>query len=191
MRYVLDACAMIALLKDEEGADVVGDILDTPGVMCYAHRANLYEVHYEFARGSSEQVADNALEDIKKLDVIERDDFDVEFMKEVSRHKAALKHVSLADCFAIVLANRVGGTVLTSDFHEFEAVQASNTCKVHFIRTPAPKPPKPDGLFDMTVKLDAATTAYIKSKALGRKVKPGVVAAELLVEHITTTSKTP
>jgi hypothetical protein len=40
----------------------------------------------------------------------------------------------LADCFALALANKLGGTVLTSDRKEFEPVRILNICPITFIR---------------------------------------------------------
>jgi predicted nucleic acid-binding protein len=41
--------------------------------------------------------------------------------------------LSLADCFALALAVRTGGTLVTSD-HEFDPVAALGLCPVLFIR---------------------------------------------------------
>jgi predicted nucleic acid-binding protein len=54
--------------------------------------------------------------------------------RTAGRLKAIYKRVSLADCFAIALAQSLGGTVLTCDHHEFDAIAAANLCAVTFIR---------------------------------------------------------
>lgn len=41
MIYVLDACAMIAFLRGEAGADVVENALLEAGSQCVAHSINL------------------------------------------------------------------------------------------------------------------------------------------------------
>ena len=51
--FVLDACALIALVKNEEGASVVSDVYksaDNGGVGLYMNRINLLEVYYGFYR---------------------------------------------------------------------------------------------------------------------------------------------
>jgi hypothetical protein len=68
------------------------------------------------------------------LAVIERSDFDQAFWQDVARLKAVQKKVSLADCCAITLTNRVGGTLLTSDHHELDPVAAAGICNITFIR---------------------------------------------------------
>jgi hypothetical protein len=40
----------------------------------------------------------------------------------------------LADCFALTLANREGGILVTSDRKEFEPVVHLNICQINFIR---------------------------------------------------------
>jgi len=130
---VLDACAMIAFLKGEEGADVVENALLDEGSQCMAHAINLCEVFYDFHRAGGESAADNAIADIKALGLVERDDFDEPFWRDAGKLKAQGK-ISLADCFAITLTNRVGGTLLTSDHHEMDAIVAAGICSVTFIR---------------------------------------------------------
>lgn len=133
MIYVLDACAMIAFLKGEAGADVVENALLDANGRCVAHAINLCEVYYDFHRAGGESAADGALVDMRTLGLAERDDIDEPFWKEAGKLKAAGK-ISLADCFAVTLTNRVGGTLLTSDHHELDRIAAAGTCSITFIR---------------------------------------------------------
>ena len=133
MNCVLDACAMIALLKAESGEAVVWAHLLDPNNTVYAHSLNLCEVYYHFHRNVGEAAADGAIEDLRYLGVIERSDFDEAFWKEAGKLKAGGK-IALADCIAVALTNRVGGTVLTSDHGEFDPVVAVGLCPVTFIR---------------------------------------------------------
>lgn len=134
MIYVLDACAMIAFLADEPGADVVErSLLDTSS-QCVAHSINLCEVFYHAWRKGGEAEATKAVDDLRAVGVTERDDSDRAFWLEVGRIKAVQVRVSLADCCAIALTNRVGGTLLTSDHHELDAVAAAGVCDITFIR---------------------------------------------------------
>lgn len=133
MIYILDACAMIAFLRRETGADVVEAILLDENNRCFAHAINLCEVFYDFHRSVGEPAAEKAISDLKESGIVERNDFDQAFWKEVGRIKSPNK-ASLADCAAIVLANQIGGTVLTSDHHEFDKIAQDNVCSVQFIR---------------------------------------------------------
>jgi predicted nucleic acid-binding protein len=133
MIYVLDACAMIAFLKGEAGADVVENALLDANSQCVAHAINLCEVYYDFHRASSESAAEGAVADLRTVGVTERQDLDESFWKEAGKLKAGGK-ISLADCFAVALTNRVGGTLLTSDHHELDRVAAAGVCSITFIR---------------------------------------------------------
>jgi PIN domain nuclease of toxin-antitoxin system len=86
--YVLDACAMIAFLKGEEGADVVENALLDQDSQCMAHAVNLCEVFYDFHRAGGERAADDAIADMRTLGLVERDDFDEPFWRDSGKLKA-------------------------------------------------------------------------------------------------------
>ncbi len=124
---------MIAFLRKEVGADVVRASLRGRRNGCYAHAINLCEVFYDFHKLADESAAEKAVKDLQKIGVVERSDFDSDFWKETGRIKAQNK-VSLADCMAIVLAKKFGGTILTSDHHEFNKIAEDKVCQIEFIR---------------------------------------------------------
>jgi predicted nucleic acid-binding protein len=134
MIYVLDACAMIALLLQEPGEEVVWTHLLEHDATCFAHSLNLCEVFYDFYRDSGEAAANGAMEDLRWLGVIERRDLDEAFWREAGTLKGTHRRVSLADCHAIALTKRVDGTLLTSDHHEFDALATLGICPIRFIR---------------------------------------------------------
>ena len=107
MIYVLDACAMLAYLRNEAGANVVESALLDANSQCMAHAINLCEVYYIVYRDSGESDADSAVKDLKNVGVSERNDFDEAFWKEVGKLKAG-GGISIPDCFAITLVETVG-----------------------------------------------------------------------------------
>jgi PIN domain nuclease of toxin-antitoxin system len=134
MIFVLDACAMIAWLSNEQGADVVDLAIRDINSQCLAHAINLCEVYYDAVRHSGEIHAQSVMNDLQAVRIIERNDFDQAFWQEAGRLKAVHRKVSLADCCAIALTNRVGGTLLTSDHHELDPIAALGVCPLTFIR---------------------------------------------------------
>ena len=134
MRFVLDACALIAFLRKEDGAQLVARLLHDEENVCMAHAVNLCEVYYDFLRAADKRTAEVALSDLESLGLIPQEDMDMPFWREAARYKAHLRRISLADCFALSLAKRVGGTLITSDHAEFDMVAGSNICPVRFIR---------------------------------------------------------
>lgn len=133
MIYVLDACAMLAYLRGEEGGNVVDELLAVPGARCVAHSVNLCEVYYDFMRQAGSTVAEEAIYDLKSSGVGECADLDAAFWRSVGCFKSSGK-ISLADCFCLALAQRMGGEVVTSDRHEFEAWVPRRVCPIRFIR---------------------------------------------------------
>jgi len=131
--YILDACAMIAFLRKEPGADLVRRVIVDSANVCYAHAINLCEVYYDFWRVGGKSAAEQSIEDLLLFGIIEQNDFDTDFWKEVGRVKAD-NRASLADCCAIVLAIKLAGIVLTSDHGEFDKIAQDSVCQVEFIR---------------------------------------------------------
>ncbi len=132
MIYVLDASAMIAWLRNETGADIVDAAVRDVNSQCLAHAINLCEVYYDAIRKGDETRAQEILNDLRAVGIVERNDFDEGFWKDVGKLKAAYR-ASLADLCAITLTNRVGGTMLTSDHHELDSI-AAGVCPISFIR---------------------------------------------------------
>jgi PIN domain nuclease of toxin-antitoxin system len=134
MIYVLDASAMVALLRDEAGADVVDSTLSNTSNTCFAHAINLCEVYYDAIRERGEATALALIADLCDAGVQPREDLDPDFWQEVGRYKAAHRRVSLADCCGIVLTRRVNGEILTADHHEFDHIVPLELCPIRFIR---------------------------------------------------------
>jgi predicted nucleic acid-binding protein len=133
MIYALDASAMVAYLRSEPGADVVRQLLRDTTHTCYAHAVNLCEVYYGFARALGEPAAQNLIQDLYAVRVIPREDMDQPFWQDVGHLKATTR-ISLADCFGIALARRVGGELVGSDHHELDPILPLGLCQVLFIR---------------------------------------------------------
>jgi hypothetical protein len=125
---------MIAFLRGEAGADVVSALLLNPNHHCLAHALNLCEVYYDFYRAGGREVATEAISDLAAVGVQLRHDMSVGFWQTAGALKANLRRVSLADCFAMTLAQAAGGSVLTSDHREFDSISAAGVCRVEFIR---------------------------------------------------------
>jgi len=130
---LLDACAMIAFLRGEPGAEIVETFLSQDPPVCVAHAINLCEVFYDFLRVAGEATAAAAVDDLRAVGLIVREDMDEAFWRQAGRYKARYR-VSLADTFALFLAERFGAEILTSDRREFEPLAESGACRVRFIR---------------------------------------------------------
>lgn len=135
MRYVLDACAIIALIRKEDGCSEVRQALEAEENVCLIHALNLCEVYYDCLRCYGVAQAEILLANLTGAGLVIRDDMDMEFWKAAGTLKARGR-ISLADCFAVTLAAREDARLLTSDRHEFEPLLATPgfPAKVQFIR---------------------------------------------------------
>ena len=134
MKVIFDACAIIALVKDEVGADVVEQYLLNFSNQCMIHNVNLCEVYYGFLRSDGEEFTKNIIDRLQKSNLTFKDDLSIDFWQQLATYKATIKRISLADCFALTLANREGGVLVTSDRKEFEPIVSLNICDIKFIR---------------------------------------------------------
>ena len=131
MMLVLDSSAMLAFLRDEEGADVVQECLENNA--CCAHALCFCEVHYIIRRSSGAEGADRAIDLLDSYGVLLRDDMDTRTWKDASAVKADYAPISLADCFCAALAKLVSGEVVTTD-SDFAPLAEAGLCPVQFIR---------------------------------------------------------
>ena len=134
--YVLDACALIALLQDELGADKVSEVLNAANkgeATIIMHKANLLEVYYDAYRYRSKEQADLMLSEVSKRPITINAEITDEIFVEAGRLKS-LYRMSFADSFALAQASVSGGALLTSDHHEFEAAEQQEKIKFAWIR---------------------------------------------------------
>jgi predicted nucleic acid-binding protein len=131
---VFDACAVIALLRGEAGAEIVAGFLGEPGNRCRIHAVNLCEAYYDGIRRGDTTDAARLEELLAKSGFSIETDSPRALWESVGRLKATFRRVSLADCFALALALRENGMLVTSDHHEFDPIAATGICPVQFIR---------------------------------------------------------
>ncbi len=132
--YVLDSCAVIALLQREPGAEVVATILKADENRCLVHTINACEVYYDILRRDGEEDA-SFLEEILATAGIELvDAFPSDLWQTAGKLKAEWRRVSLADCVALSLTLVEEGTLVTSDHHELDRLAEADVCPILFIR---------------------------------------------------------
>jgi PIN domain nuclease of toxin-antitoxin system len=131
--YLLDACALIALLNDESGAEYVDALLagDAPVFMS---AINVLEVAYDAVRRSgrsetSQQivhlVSGEGIEIIWSLNEPE--------LMAAARWKARGR-LSLADAIALAIAEVRGFRLVSADHHELDPLVAAGLVDVAWIR---------------------------------------------------------
>jgi predicted nucleic acid-binding protein len=133
VNQVLDASAIVAFLRREPGAEIVKQLLIVDPPCCMVHSINLCEVFYGFLSRSDEDAAALAVETVRSIGVIVREDMDDAFWRQAGRYKTRFR-IPLADAFALSLADRFGAEVVTSDHGDFDPIAKSGACRVTFIR---------------------------------------------------------
>lgn len=130
---ILDACALIAYLNDEPGADVVESILqDAPSVQMTA--TNLLEVAYDAVRTTGKpEAAREIIDAISQLPIHIRWHMDSYMIETAARLKTSFR-ISLADSVALANAVSQSAPLATSDHHEFEPLVVANAARIIWIR---------------------------------------------------------
>ena len=133
--FVLDACALLAVVRDEEGADVVSEAYSEAAdgnAQIIINRINLLEVYYDFYRHKGKEYADDFICKIENSEV-KVCEFDKALFSIAGRLKASYR-ISLADSIALAQTIESQGELLTCDHHEFDQMVGKEPVKFHWIR---------------------------------------------------------
>jgi len=129
---VLDACALIAYMRNEKGALMVRKHIDDPQKKLIIHGVNFYEVYYDTLK-QQPALANLLWEFAARINLDVYEQFDFMLMQEGATLKLHYK-MSLADSIALGLALKLNATLLTADRHEFGEIAKGKLVKVKFIR---------------------------------------------------------
>jgi uncharacterized protein len=102
-KYIFDACALLALMNDEDGADMVEYKLEEAmrgESEIFMSKINLLEIYYGLYREEGVEKAEEAYERILKLPITVIDVIEDNVFKIAGRIKAIFK-LSLADSIVI------------------------------------------------------------------------------------------
>ncbi len=133
--FVLDACALVALLNREDGAEKVVAAYkkaESGEAQIIMNRVNLLEVYYGFYRDKGEEYADKVMNSVEQS-IVSISEFNKEIFPIAGRLKASYK-ISLADSIALAQAMAIGGELMTADHHEFDALEGKEPLRFHWIR---------------------------------------------------------
>jgi predicted nucleic acid-binding protein len=129
----LDACAVIAYLRQEPGADVLKALIELPTTFLAMHVCNLGEVYYDFFREDGLTAAQTAWTNTLALPLALRRDTDDAFIQRVGVLKVE-ERISFADAFALALAERLNIPLITTDHHEFDAIERKGRVRFLWLR---------------------------------------------------------
>lgn len=122
--YVLDSNALFALLQNEEGQNVVANLIgqaDKEQIRLYFSLINWGEILYIVEREQSRHLAQVVMNDIGKLPIlfwgVDRERI------AAAAHIKARYPIAYADAFAVALAQEIEAPVVTGD-PEFKKVES-------------------------------------------------------------------
>jgi predicted nucleic acid-binding protein len=135
--YILDACAILAFLNDEEGADVFTNLMDMAKrgeITLSMNAANLIEVYYDRIRKTSSSDADEVIRKIYEnspISIIEA--FTPDIVREAAYFKSKGK-MSFADAILVATARCTSATVVTCDHVELGLIEQQEHIPFLWIR---------------------------------------------------------
>lgn len=131
--YLLDACALIALLNDEPGAQRVEAILsgDAP---VYMSAINALEVAYDAVRRSRNKDAATMI-----LSLVSDANIEILWALTPAEWLAASRwkargRLSLADAIALAVAETRNFKLVSADHHELDPIEADGLIQVEWLR---------------------------------------------------------
>jgi predicted nucleic acid-binding protein len=127
MNRTLDACALLALLNGEDGADIVDVLLEQAQdrkITLYMNAIQLLEVYYDRIRVSGFKLANEILESILAYPITIIDTISRPILDEAARIKATYS-LSLGDAVGLATAIAMGGAFVTSDHHDLDRIDSA------------------------------------------------------------------
>lgn len=134
--YILDACALIALLAGEPGADKVKNIIQDAidgKAKVKVNQINLLEVYYYAVNVYNQDKANKILVKIKKFPIEILVGLDERTFKEAGRIKSTYK-IPLGDSIAAAESIVRKEALVTSDHSDFDKVEVAENIKICWFR---------------------------------------------------------
>jgi predicted nucleic acid-binding protein len=136
MNYILDACAMIAVLNGEDGAGIVKELFEkaeSGEATVSMHAVNVLEVYYDRIRVINVEVADEFLDKLIASPITIIDTISTALIREAGRIKAVY-NPPLGDCFAFAAASVTRSVFVTTDHSDFDKIEKQEHYQFLWIR---------------------------------------------------------
>jgi predicted nucleic acid-binding protein len=134
--FVLDACALIALLAGEPGGENVRKIIQDAvdgDVIVKINQINLLEVYYHLCNVYDQDEADRALEKLKEFPIEIIIGLTKEAFRAAGRIKSKYK-IPLGDTILVAECIIRKGILVTSDYTDIEQIEKTENIKINWIR---------------------------------------------------------
>ena len=134
--FILDACALLAVLAMEKGAENIRKLfqkaVDNQAVLMM-NKLNFLEVYYKIYKAYGKMEADNLFKTIEQMPMTIKDTLTNEVFKEAGRLKSTYK-LSLADSIAVAESIINKGSLVTADHHEIEPIETAEKINITWFR---------------------------------------------------------
>jgi predicted nucleic acid-binding protein len=120
--HCLDACTVIAYLREKPGAEILQRITEHPRSFLAMHVCNLGEVYYDFLRADGVEAAQTAWINTLELPLELCHGVDDAFIKRIGTIKVE-EQVSFADAFALALSEHLQVPLITTDHRKFDSIE--------------------------------------------------------------------
>jgi len=135
-RYVLDACALLAVLAGENGADNVKNIFREAvnrQAFLVMHKINFLEVYYRIYKIYGRIEADDLLKKMEQKPILIKAAITDDLLREAGRLKSKYR-LSLADSIAVSESIIGKGSLVTADYHEIKPIEIAEKIDVTWFR---------------------------------------------------------
>lgn len=134
--FTVDACALIAYLFDEEGADLFENLLiraRNNEVEMIMHMVNLGEVYYDALKRNDFVTAQTTYDHVKQLPIRFEKCISNQLLFKAGELKTSYR-MSYADSFAAAQTILLNAELLTTDHKEFEPLAQANAIRIKWLR---------------------------------------------------------
>ena len=131
-KFVLDACAVLALIKGEQGMDIVRSTIDSDAEILL-HSVTFLEIYYNIIKNLGIDCADLYYEQMKQTKIEIICQITENTIKSAGYYKSRYR-MSLGDSFVLATAKEHNAKIVTSDHHEFDIVEKSENINFLWIR---------------------------------------------------------
>jgi len=134
--FILDACALIALLAGEHGAEKVKEIIQDAvdgNITVKINQINLLEVYYKLCNVYNQDKANKAIKKIKEFPIEIIVGLEEDVFNEAGRIKSKYK-IPLGDSIAVAECLIGKGILVTSDHNDLEKVEKKENLKINWFR---------------------------------------------------------
>lgn len=134
--YVLDACALLAYLYDENGAEFMQNIFDSAKknkVSIFMNAVNLFEVYYDILKTHGEDTAKNTLSNIARFPMSINYKIDNAIIEKAGQLKSKYR-ISLADSIGLAQSIVFNANFVSADHHELDIVEKNENIKFAWFR---------------------------------------------------------